>query len=159
MWRSLYPRPSRAQAAKSAALSRRHAVMLLHNKGRTEVDIGTWLGSLGLDQYKDLFREHEIETDILPELTDQHLRDIGVPLGHRLRLLRAIRQLVIEGPPASDPWPQDNSERRQLTVMFCDLVGSTALTAQLDPEDMADLIRAFQGAVAAAIARFDGHVA
>jgi predicted ATPase/class 3 adenylate cyclase len=123
------------------------------------VDIGTWLGSLGLDQYKDLFRQHEIEADILPELTDQHLRDIGVPLGHRLRLLRAIRQLVIEGPPDSDPRPQESSERRQLTVMFCDLVGSTALTAQRDPEDMADLIRAFQGAVAAAIARFDGYVA
>src|SRR5882724_1290077 len=128
-------------------------------QGRLEMDVGTWLGSLGLDQYKDLFRQHKIEADILPELNDQHLRDIGVPLGHRLRLLRAIRQLVIEGPPDSDRRPQDNPERRQLTVMFCDLVGSTALTAQLDPEDMADLIRAFQGAVAAAIARFDGHVA
>jgi predicted ATPase/class 3 adenylate cyclase len=123
------------------------------------VDIGTWLGSLGLDQYEDLFREHRIEADILPELTDQHLQDIGVPIGHRLRLLRAIRQLVLEGPPDSDRRPQENPERRQLTVMFCDLVGSTALTAQRDPEDMADLIRAFQGAVAAAIARFDGHVA
>ena len=56
------------------------------------MDVGTWLGSLGLDQYEDLFREHEIEADILPELTDQHLRDIGVPLGHRLRILRAIRE-------------------------------------------------------------------
>jgi len=95
----------------------------------------------------------------LPELTDQHLLDIGVPLGHRLRLLRAIRELVVEGPPPPDRRPQENLERRQLTVMFCDLVGSTALTAQLDPEDMADLIRAFQAAVAAAIARFDGNVA
>src|SRR6266481_5589580 len=124
-----------------------------------EMDVGTWLGSLGLDQYEALFREHEIEADILPELTDQHLRDIGVPLGHRLRMLRAIRQLAAEARPGSELRPQENPERRQLTVMFCDLVGSTALTAQLDPEDMADLIRAFQGVVAAAIARFDGHVA
>src|SRR6266436_5000576 len=124
-----------------------------------EMDVGTWLGSLGLDQYEALFREHEIEADILPELTDQHLRDIGVPLGHRLRMLRAIRQLAAEARPGSELRPQENPERRQLTVMFCDLVGSTALTAQLDPEDMADLIRAFQGAVATTVARFDGHVA
>ena len=122
------------------------------------MDVGTWLGSLGLDQYDDLFREHEIDADILPELTDRHLRDLGVPLGHRLRMLRAIRQLATEGRPDS-ALRQENPERRQLTVMFCDLVGSTALTAQLDPEDMADLIRAFQRAVAAAVARFDGHVA
>jgi len=123
------------------------------------MDVGTWLGSLGLDQYEDLFREHEIEADILPELTDEHLRDIGVPLGHRLRMLRAIRHLARKAQPDSNPRPQENPERRQLTVMFCDLVGSTALTAQRDPEDMADLIRAFQGAVAAPVARFDGHVA
>jgi len=123
------------------------------------MDVGTWLGSLGLDQYEDLFREHAIEADILPELTDQHLKDIGVPLGHRMRMLRAIRELGSEAQPASDPRPQENPERRQLTVMFCDLVGSTALTAQLDLEDMADLIRAFQGAVSAAVARFEGQVA
>jgi predicted ATPase/class 3 adenylate cyclase len=123
------------------------------------MDVGSWLGSLGLDQYEELFREHEIEADILPELTDQHLKDLGVPLGHRLRLLRAIREFVPGTQPDSNSRPQNNPERRQLTLMFCDLVGSTALTAQRDPEDMADLIRAFQGAVTAAITRFDGHVA
>jgi predicted ATPase/class 3 adenylate cyclase len=123
------------------------------------MDVGTWLGSLGLDQYEDLFREHEIEADILPELTDQHLKDIGVPLGHRLRMLRAIRELAAGAQPASESRAQGNPERRQLTLMFCDLVGSTALTAQLDPEDMADLIRAFQGAVTSAVTRFEGHVA
>jgi class 3 adenylate cyclase/predicted ATPase len=123
------------------------------------MDVGTWLGSLGLDQYEDLFRQHEIDADILPELTDQHLRDIGIPLGHRLRMLRAIRQFANDGDPDSGLRRHENPERRQLTVMFCDLVGSTALTAQLDPEDMADLIRAFQGAVATAVARFDGQVA
>jgi class 3 adenylate cyclase len=119
------------------------------------MDVG--LGGLGLDQYEHLFREHEIDADILPELTDQHLREIGIPLGHRSRMLNAIRQSGNEGDPDCSPLRHENPERRQLTVMFCDLVGSTALTAQLDPEDMADVIRAFQGATA--VARFDGHVA
>jgi hypothetical protein len=70
-------------------------------QGRLEMDVGTWLGSLGLDQYEDLFRQHEIDADILPELTDQHLRDIGIPLGHRLRMLRAIRQFANDGDPDS----------------------------------------------------------
>src|SRR6185437_15137930 len=122
------------------------------------MDVGTWLASLGLDQYTALFREHEIEADVLAELTDQHLSDLGVPIGHRLRLLRAIGELAREAAPAARRTP-GALERRQLTVLFCDLVGSTELTAQLDPEDMADLIRAFQGAVAAAVARFDGHIA
>jgi class 3 adenylate cyclase len=119
------------------------------------MDVGTWLRSLGLDQYAGLFREQAIEADILPELTDRHLSELGIPLGHRLRILRAIRELASE-PSAAAP---GTAERRQLTVMFCDLVGSTELTASLDPEDMADLIRAFQRAVAAAVQRFDGHIA
>src|SRR5216683_2023074 len=90
---------------------------------------------------------------------------MGVPLGHRLRMLRAVRQLTgdVSGTaqPAAPagPAPQDGAERRHMTVMFCDLVGLSSLTAQIDPEDMADLIRAFQGAVAAAVTRLDGHVA
>src|SRR5215472_1546277 len=123
------------------------------------MDVGTWLASLGLDQYTALFREHEIEADVLAELTDQHLSDLGVPLGHRLRMLRAIAELASDGRPAPDTRTPGALERRQLTALFCDLVGSTELTAELDPEDMADLIRAFQGAVAAAVARFDGHIA
>src|SRR5215813_2860967 len=123
------------------------------------MDVGTWLRSLGLDQYELLFREQAIEADILPELTDQHLSELCIPLGHRLRILRAIRELADDGPSAAEPRVSDAPERRQLTVMFCDLVGSTELTAQLDPEDMADLIRAFQGAVATAVARFEGHIA
>src|SRR5262245_57860874 len=123
------------------------------------MDVGTWLASLGLDQYEALFREHEIEADVLPELTDQHLSDLGIPPAHRAKMLRAIRALAGETGPAAGPQTPGAFERRQLTVLFCDLVGSTELTAGLDPEDMADLIRAFQGAVAAAIARFDGHIA
>ena len=119
------------------------------------MDVGTWLSSLGLSQYEAIFREHQIEADVLPELTDQHLRELGIPLGHRLRMLRAVR----EAQQAARPKLRDIAERRQLTVMFYELVGLTALTAQLDPEDMADLIRAAQSATAAVVARFDGHVA
>ncbi|SDT07801.1 adenylate/guanylate cyclase domain-containing protein [Bradyrhizobium canariense] len=118
------------------------------------MDVATWLNGLGLGQYEAVFRENEIDGDVLSELTDQHLKDLGVSLGHRLKILRAIREQR-----ASGSKPQDAADRRQLTIMFCDLVDSTALTAQLDPEDMADLIRAFQRTIAAAIARFDGHVA
>jgi class 3 adenylate cyclase len=124
------------------------------------MDVGTWLSGLGLSQYEAVFRESAIDADVLTELTDQHLKDLGIALGHRLRMLRAIRELAGEAPvKASSAKPQDAADRRQLTVMFCDLVDSTALTAQLDPEDMGDLLRAFQRAVAAAVTRFDGHVA
>ena len=125
------------------------------------MDVGTWLSGLGLGQYEAVFRESEIDADVLTELTDQHLKDLGIALGHRLKLLRAIRQLAGEAAvkASEQPKPQDAADRRQLTVMFCDLVDSTALTAQLDPEDMGDLLRAFQRAVAAAVTRFDGHVA
>src|ERR1700744_551711 len=118
------------------------------------MDIGAWLKSLGLGRYEPIFRDNEIDTNVLTELTEQHLSDLGVALGHRLKILRAIREQH-----KSEPKPQDPADRRQLTVMFCDLVDSTALTTQLDPEDMADLMRAFQRTVAAAVIRFDGHVA
>jgi class 3 adenylate cyclase/predicted ATPase len=129
------------------------------------MEIGDWLRSFGLGQYEAIFRENEIESNVLPELTDQHLRDLGVPLGHRLKLLRAFREFASDPtiraqPPASQELkPRDTAERRQLTVMFCDLVGSTSLAAGLDPEDMADLIRAFQGAVTKSVTHFDGHIA
>ena len=127
------------------------------------MDVGTWLGRLGLDQYEAVFRQNRIEADALPELSENMLRDIGVPLGHRLRILRAIRELGGEGPIAVQLAPEaaarEGAERRHMTVVFCDLVGLTALTAKLDPEDMADLLRAGQSAIAAAVARFEGHVA
>ena len=118
------------------------------------MDVGTWLEGLGLGRYKAVFRNNEIDADVLTELTEQHLKDFGISLGHRLKILRAIRDQR-----AAETKPQDAADRRQITVMFCDLVDSTALTALFDPEDMGDLIRDFQGAVAGAVARFDGHVA
>ncbi|MGC2785008.1 MAG: adenylate/guanylate cyclase domain-containing protein [Roseiarcus sp.] len=131
------------------------------------MDIGGWLRGLGLEQYEAAFRENEIDSEVLPKLTAEDLKDIGVAIvGHRRKILSAIAELFGSSAAVANPQPPVEpasvaavAERRQLTVMFCDLVGSTALSARLDPEDMGDLIRAFQGAVSLAVVRFDGHVA
>jgi class 3 adenylate cyclase/tetratricopeptide (TPR) repeat protein len=128
------------------------------------MDVGGWLRSLGLGQYEALFRASEIDADILSELTDVDLKELGVPLGHRKRLLRAIAGLAVAetlpAPSASTgAKPQDAAERRQLTVMFCDLVGSTALSARLDPEELRDVYAAYHRCVAAVIERSGGFVA
>lgn len=117
------------------------------------MDVGGWLRDLGLGQYEQAFRDNDIDAGLLPTLTADDLREIGVAsLGHRKHLLAAIATLA---PPASTA----QAERRQLTVMFVDLVGSTALASRLDPEDMREVIRAYQNAVAGEVARFEGHVA
>jgi class 3 adenylate cyclase len=128
------------------------------------MDVGGWLRSLGLGQYEALFRASEIDVDILPELTEVDLEKLGVPLGHRKRLLRAISGLpaaeTVAAPSASTgPTPHDAAERRQLTVMFCDLVGSTAVSTRLDPEELRDELRAYQNACSRVVARYDGFVA
>src|SRR5215469_6396507 len=128
------------------------------------MDVGGWLRSLGLGQYEALFRASEIDADILPELTDVDLEKLGVPLGHRKRLLRAITGLAAAetsaAPSASTgTTPHDAAERRQLTVMFCDLVGSTALSVRFDPEELREKFRAYQNTVSAVVARYDGFVA
>jgi class 3 adenylate cyclase/predicted ATPase len=128
------------------------------------MDIGGWLRGLGLVQYEALFRANEIDADILPELTEVDLEKLGVPLGHRKRLLRAILALTAAetsaAPSASTgTTPHDAAERRQLTVMFCDLVGSTALSVRFDPEELREEIRAYQNAVSGVVARYDGFVA
>ncbi len=128
------------------------------------MDVGGWLRSLGLGQYEALFRASEIEADILPELTEVDLEKLGVPLGHRKRLLRAISALAAAETLAATSAstgakPHDVAERRQLTVMFCDLVGSTALSARFDPEELREEIRAYQNACSGVVARYDGFVA
>jgi class 3 adenylate cyclase/predicted ATPase len=128
------------------------------------MDVGGWLRSLGLGRYEALFRASEIDADILPELTDVDLEKLGIPLGHRKRLLRAISGLTAAEPLAAPsastgPKPQDAAERRQLTVMFCDLVGSTALSVRLDPEELRDVYAAYHRCVAAVIERGGGFVA
>ena len=106
------------------------------------MDIAAWLRGMSLEQYEPVFRANEIDPRVLPNLTAEDLKDLGVSLvGHRRRLLDAIAALRTEAPAAStavsrETPPLAEAERRQLTVMFCDLVGSTALAARLDPEDL-----------------------
>ena len=129
------------------------------------MDLGGWLRSLGLDQYEATFRANEIDTDVLPELTEIDLEKLGVPLGHRKRLLKAIAGLGAPEKLAQTLGPipvrpkTDAAERRQVTVMFSDLVGSTALSARMDPEDLREVISAYQKCVAKTVQRFGGFVA
>src|SRR5215472_9514898 len=109
--------------------------------------ISDWLKKLDMSEYVERFAENDIDVDVLGELTDQDLEKLGVSLGHRRKMLRAIRELcrppvaVAAETPAA---PQrDVAERRQVTVMFCDLVGSTALSARMDPEDLREVISAY----------------
>jgi len=114
------------------------------------MDIAAWLDSLRFGQYEQAFRDNEIDERVLPSLTAEDLKDLGVKLvGHRRRLLDAIAALGTSAPavPATTGTPdsvfRSDAERRQLTVMFCDLVGSTALAARLDPEDLREVIGAY----------------
>src|SRR5215467_2173181 len=125
------------------------------------MDIAAWLRGLGLERYETAFRDNEIDWAVLPKLTSEDLREIGVvPIGHRRRLLDAIAALASE-PDAPDmpALARADAERRQLTVMFCDLVGSTELSARLDPEDLREVITAYHRAVAEIARTFDGFVA
>jgi class 3 adenylate cyclase len=134
------------------------------------MDVAEWLRGLGLEQYVTAFRENEIGERVLPSLTADDLKELGVNLiGHRRLLLDAIAALrdaalkraTVEL-PAATPLPAASSadaERRQLTVMFCDIVGSTALSTRFDPEDLRDLISTYHRTVADTVARFDGFVA
>ena len=123
--------------------------------------IADWLEKLGMSEYAQRFAENRIDFSVLPDLTDQHLKDLGIALGDRLKMLRAIRELsnaapTTPQPPPVQPKPQDSAERRQVTVMFSDLVGSTALSARMDPEDLREVISTYQRCVAETVRRFGG---
>jgi len=132
------------------------------------MDVVAWLRGLGLERYAPAFRDNDVDDEVLPELTSDDLISIGVTsVGHRRKLLAAIAGLSAEMPAAAltaasrnAPEPAaGTAERRQLTVMFCDLVGSTALSTRFDPEDLSKVIRSYQSCVATIIARFNGFVA
>src|SRR5215472_5577251 len=131
------------------------------------MDVGAWLRSLGLDEYEAAFRENRIDDTVLPSLTAEDLKDLGVGLiGDRRKLLNAIAVLRGEAPTPLSGTPletdnaaKDTAERRQVTVMFSDLVGSTALSARMDLEDLREVISAYQTSVAETVRRFGGFVA
>ena len=136
------------------------------------MDVIVWLRSLGLGQYEAAFRENEIDETVLPNLTAEDLKDLGVGIvGHRRKILDAIAALrsdtgtksstddAATTSTAPNIAPEDRAERRQVTVMFSDLVGSTALSARMDPEDLRELISAYQKCVAETVQRFGAFVA
>ena len=128
------------------------------------MNVAAWLQSLGLERYEPLFRDNEIDWEVLPKLTSEDLKEIGVvAIGHRRKLLDAITALGAEVRAAVTAVPRDalapaEAERRHLTVMFCDLIGSTALSARLDPEDLSEVIAAYHRAVTEIVAGFAGFV-
>jgi class 3 adenylate cyclase len=136
------------------------------------MDVVVWLRSLGLRKYEAAFRENDIDETVLPNLTAEDLKELGVAsLGHRRKLLDAIAALrtdasgkapsadVPTASGASSVTPEDRAERRQVTVMFSDLVGSTALSGRMDPEDLREVISAYQKCVAETVGHFGGFVA
>ena len=136
------------------------------------MDVADWLRVLGLEQYEAAFRENAVDADLLPNLTADDLKDLGVTLvGHRRRLLEAIAALrpevgrrpltrwVINHPSQETSARKNQGERRPCSVMFCDLIGSTALSSRLDPEDLREVIRTYQASVATMIKQFDGFIA
>src|ERR1700755_3708388 len=137
------------------------------------MDVAAWLRGLGLEQYDQLFRDNDIDGEILCGMTAEDLKELGISsFGHRRRLLNAITALGGEPPtrdvaqsatsatsaPTSPP-PIDAAERRQLTVMFCDLVGSTPLATRYDPEDLREIVGAYHRCVADTVGRFGGFLA
>ena len=133
------------------------------------MDVGGWLRGLGLGQYEEQFRDNKIDADLLPRLTVDDLKDIGVSVvGDRRRLLDAIAVIAAAGRPADLPASptksapskglQASAERRPITVMFCDLVGSTSLAAKLDAEDWRNLVNAYLDEATKAVAGLGGHV-
>ena len=126
--------------------------------------IADWLEKLGMSEYAQPFADNGIDLAVLPHLTDQDLQDVGVLLGHRRKMLAAIAELVagVQAPAQSkltEAKNRDTAERRQVTVMFSDLVGSTVLSARMDPEDLREVISAYQKCVAETAQRFGGFVA
>ena len=117
-------------------------------------EIADWLGKLGMSEYAQVFAENKIDFSSLRYLTDQDLKDLGVALGHRRKMLAFIGELADAAPathePAArtDPKPRDTAERRHVTVLFSDLVGSTALSARMDPEDLREVISDYQKCLA-----------
>jgi hypothetical protein len=164
-----FSRDTRHRARLRAVAGRLKGEGISSSMGRAEdhrMDVVAWLRGLGLEQFAPAFRENDVDAEVLPELTPEDLIGLGVTsIGHRRKLLAAIAALRAEAPiAAATAAPRDapvhtDAERRQLTVMFCDLVGSTALSERLDPEDLREVIGAYHRCVADTVGRFGGFVA
>ena len=122
-------------------------------------DLKAWLRDLGLEKYAGVFERDEIDFDVLAQLGEADLEKIGLPLGPRKKLLGAIAAMAGDPGPSAPLAARDDAQRRQLTVMFCDVVGWTALSGAMDPEELREVMRAYQNLCAQAIHRYDGFLA
>jgi class 3 adenylate cyclase len=152
-------RPRRALKPKG-----RSAPKAAAQRSSATQQVADWLDSLGMPEYAERFAENKIDVSVLRHLTDQDLKDVGVALGHRRKMLAAISELTgtdgaVPTVAVAEPKAQDTAERRQVTVMFSDLVGSTALASRMDPEDLREVISSYQKCAADTVGRFDGFVA
>ncbi|MGH8679318.1 MAG: adenylate/guanylate cyclase domain-containing protein, partial [Burkholderiales bacterium] len=138
--------------------------------------LSVWLQKLGLERYAQLFADNDVDLEVLRVLTEDDLQQLGVSFGHRKKILKAVSELehqpiassavprMAPSPPASgiaapaEPASAD-AQRRQITVMFCDLVGSTELSQRLDPEDLRDVMRSYQDTARQVVDRYEGHIA
>jgi predicted ATPase/class 3 adenylate cyclase len=135
-----------------------------HSAGAQMANLQQWLEAIGLGQYAELLADNGIDVDILPDLDEHDLEQLGFPVGHRKRLLKAtaaVRSAARASESYSEiqPLAGAKAERRHLTVLFCDMVGSTALSARLDPEDLQQILHEYQGCCSKAIRRYGGYVA
>jgi class 3 adenylate cyclase len=165
-------KPSKAGGAKTLKVRSRRSPRLKRNiqskatapRSAATQQLREWLGILGMSEYAKCFAENDVDLTVLPHLTDHDLKELGVSLGHRRKMLAAIagRTDTVEAPPpppTETKPPDSTAERRQVTVMFCDLVGSTALSTRMDPEDLREVIAAYQKCAADTVQRFGGFVA
>jgi uncharacterized protein YjiS (DUF1127 family) len=158
-WVDAMRKPSRtggkpANARSSKASKKRNIVpKAAEHRSSAMQQIADWLDNLGMSEYAERFAKNKIDVSVLRHLTDQDLKDIGVALGHRRKILAAIAEFAGAAPAvsepvlAAEPKTRDSAERRQVTVLFSDLVGSTALSARMDPEDLREIISAYQKCV------------
>jgi class 3 adenylate cyclase len=169
-------RPAKSRPSKSLKLKRHAVPKAAAGRSSAMQELADWLEKLGMSEYAERFAEDRIDFSVLPDLSDQDLKDLGIVLGDRRKILRAIGELggtpakakqsttppVIAGSEVSPPLAattEASAERRQVTVMFSDLVGSTALSARMDPEDLREVISSYQKCVADTVRRFGGFVA
>ena len=147
----------------SLRTSSKRGIVISLNHGFAMTAIAEWLASIGLSEYAARFVENAIDLSVVGDLTEQDLKDLGLPLGHRRKMLRAIGELTgTVFPPAqavAKPAPREEPQRRQITVMFCDLVGSSALSARLDPEDLRAVIGSYLACIAEIITQDGGVIA
>src|SRR5215510_14585216 len=140
---------------------------LIQRLGPWMPEIERWLQNIGLEKYAEVFVRNDVDLDVAPNLSEQDLEKLGLSLGHRRKFLAAAAKLRVGGAQTTDDFKRAGAprleaadvERRQVTVLFSDLVGSTALTSQLDPEDMDHLLQEYRKVCAAIVSRYDGHVA